>query len=148
MSDLAVPREDALRRLGISPGRLRQLCLTYRPLLGALPRAGLSEAQVARLAEILEAEANGRTASEILAAMEPLVAEISLDTSSWRQDQERLEAAAPADWQSALARLAEQQEEQSGRLLAAIVRLQQEVSQLRRVVEEIGSRRSRKGARW
>lgn len=148
MSEPAVSRAEVLRRLGISPSRLRQLCLTYRPLLGALPRTGLSQAQVVRLAEILEAEASGRDVQQMLSVMEPLEAEISLASSTWLDDQAHADEEPPEDWRTALARLSQQQEEQSARLLAAVVRLQQEVSQLRRVVEEISSRRSRKAPRW
>jgi uncharacterized protein YicC (UPF0701 family) len=148
VDETVVARAEVLRRLAVSPSRLRELTVGYRLMLGALPRTGLTEAQVARLAEILAAEETGRTSQQILSAMEPLDAEISLEERSWQEDQEQFSQADAATWQEALERLSRQQEEESARLLGAIVRLQQEVSQLRRVVEEISSRRARKGGRW
>lgn len=148
MDETVVSRTEALRRLAVSPSRLRELAAAYRPVLGAMPRAGLTEAQVARLAEILEAEANGRTREQLLSALQPLAVDISLADSTWQDDQEHFSDSSLKGWQEALEQLSRQHEEESARLLGAIVHLQQEVSQLRRVVEEISSRRARKGGRW
>jgi hypothetical protein len=147
MAEIVVTRTEALRRLAVSPSRLRQLAASYRPLLGALPREGLTEAQVARLSEILTAETKGATKEQILSTLKPLSFEISLAEGTWQDDQERLSDEEPPGWQEAVAALRRQHEEESARLLAAIVHLQQEVSQLRRVLEDLSSRRARKG-RW
>ncbi len=134
--DEIVARVEALRELKVGPRLFRQLTEEYRSYLGPLPMGGVTPAQLATLARILEMRGNGSAKDEILAELEAAPGQAAAEPEPARDPLVAL--------RQELARAEARQAEDRDRILTALIRTQQEIAHLRQEFAASKSRQERK----
>ncbi len=137
MAKRVLTRQEVCRRMHISPTLLRQMFREHAGVLGPLGSEGIALPTVEKLAQLLELRSRGGSRDRVKVAAEGSVALEAPSEESLLQAELRAIAVS-------LTEAEERRASDRDRLLMALIRTQQEITQLRYDLCEHVSRRGRR----